>query len=67
MLLNLLVERHHLATHIADVKLKINQPINEVNDEQQLLNRLIAEGKKQGLDSFYITRFFQAINQKISC
>lgn len=63
LLLNLLAERHHLATNIADAKLKINQPINEANDEQQLLNRLIAEGKKQGLDSFYITRLFQTINQ----
>lgn len=62
-LLNLLAERHQLATNIADAKLKINQPINEANDEQQLLNRLIAEGKKQGLDSFYITQLFQTINQ----
>ncbi|SPP32520.1 P-protein [Arsenophonus endosymbiont of Aleurodicus floccissimus] len=63
LLLNLLAERHHLATNIADAKLKINQPINETNDEQQLLNRLTAEWKKQGLDSFYITRLFQTINQ----
>ncbi|HGJ5864859.1 MAG TPA: bifunctional chorismate mutase/prephenate dehydratase [Arsenophonus nasoniae] len=63
LLLNLLAERHYLATHIAQAKLKLQQPIDDINHEQQLLNRLIAEGKKQGLDSFYITRLFQIINQ----
>lgn len=63
LLLNLLAERHYLATHIAQAKLKLQQPIDDINHKQQLLNRLIAEGKKQGLDSFYITRLFQIINQ----
>lgn len=35
----------------------------DTNNEQQLLNTLIAEGKKQGLDSDYITHLFQTINQ----
>jgi chorismate mutase / prephenate dehydratase len=63
LLLNLLAERHHLATHVAQAKLKLHQPIDNINHEQQLLNRLITEGKKLGLDGFYITRLFQIINQ----
>ncbi|WP_114195774.1 bifunctional chorismate mutase/prephenate dehydratase [Edaphovirga cremea] len=60
-LLELLAERRALAVDVAKTKLHTHRPIRDKERERDLLDSLIEEGKKQGLNGYYITRLFQLI------
>ncbi|TKI08905.1 bifunctional chorismate mutase/prephenate dehydratase [Martelella alba] len=60
-LLTLLAERRELALDVARNKLTTHRPIRDKNRERDLLEHLMAEGKKRNLDGFYVTRLFQLI------
>ena len=60
-LLALLAERRHLAVEVAQSKMHSHRPIRDKEREKELINALILEGKKQGLDGHYITRVYQLI------
>jgi len=60
-LLALLAERRNLAVEVAQSKMHSHRPIRDKERERELINTLIVEGKKQGLDGHYITRVYQLI------
>lgn len=60
-ILALLAERRELALDVARSKLTTHRPIRDKARERDLLEHLVAEGKKLNLDGFYITRLFQLI------
>lgn len=60
-LLSLLAKRRALALDIARSKIASQRRIRDMTRERNLLERLVAEGQKRGLDSFYVTRLFQTI------
>lgn len=60
-LLALLAERRKLAVEVAQSKMHSHRPIRDKEREKELINALIVEGKKRGLDGNYITRVYQLI------
>lgn len=60
-LLALLAERRNLAVEVAQSKMHSHRPIRDKEREKELINALIVEGKKLGLDGHYITRVYQLI------
>ncbi|GLS82533.1 prephenate dehydratase [Paraferrimonas haliotis] len=60
-LIDLLAKRRALSLNVALSKESTLKPIRDVEREQQLLTRLITEGRTQGLDAHYVTRLFQTI------
>lgn len=60
-LLSLLAKRRALALDVAHSKVASKRPIRDMARERDLLEYLVAEGQKRGLDSFYVTRLFQMI------
>ncbi|MGC6389768.1 bifunctional chorismate mutase/prephenate dehydratase [Ewingella sp. S1.OA.A_B6] len=60
-LLALLGERRNLAVEVGQSKMHSHRPIRDKGREKELINALILEGKKQGLDGHYITRVYQLI------
>ncbi len=60
-LLALLSERREIALEVAKSKIDSHRPIRDKSRERDLLEYLVAEGKKRNLDAFYVTRLFQLI------
>ena len=60
-LLTLFAERRALTLNVAKSKADQIRPVRDQQREQELLIRLITEGKKLGLDAHYVTSVFQTI------
>lgn len=60
-LLTLFAERRALTLNVAKSKAHLIRPVRDQQREQELLIRLITQGKKLGLDAHYVTRVFQTI------
>lgn len=60
-LLNLVSERRHLTNQVAETKIAHHIPVRDQKREEQLLVRLIKEGKKFELDPHYVTQLFHVI------
>ena len=60
-LLGLLAERRELAIEVAKSKQSTSKPVRDQEREQQLLVRLINQGREIGLDSNYITKIYHSI------
>lgn len=60
-LLTLLAERQSLAIEVAKSKQATSKPVRDQDREQQLLVRLINEGREIGLTSSYITKIYHTI------
>ena len=60
-LLKLLAERQALTNLVAETKVKNHIPVRDIKREEQLLIRLIKQGKEAGLDPHYVTQLFHVI------
>lgn len=60
-LLTLFAERRALTLNVAKSKAHLIRPVRDQQREQELLIRLITQGKKLGLDAHYVTSVFQTI------
>lgn len=60
-LLELLSKRRQLSLQVAKSKLATSKPVRDVEREQQLLVKLIEQGKELELDAAYITQVFHTI------
>ncbi|MBL4630495.1 MAG: prephenate dehydratase [Paraglaciecola sp.] len=60
-LLTFLAKRQQFTNQVAETKIKNLIPVRDQKREEQLLIRLIKEGKKQGLDAHYVTQLFHVI------
>lgn len=60
-LLSLLAERRKLTNQVAETKIEHNIPVRDQKREEQLLIRLVKQGKQAGLDPHYVTQLFHVI------
>ncbi len=60
-LLTLFAERRKLSIEVAKNKVETSKPVRDAKREQQLLVKLINNGKKHELDAHYITQLFHTI------
>ena len=60
-LLTLFAKRRALTLNVAKSKVQQVRPIRDQQREQELLIRLIKQGKELGLDAHYVTSVFQTI------
>jgi chorismate mutase/prephenate dehydratase len=60
-LLSLFAERRALTLNVAKSKIQQIRPIRDQQREQELLIRLIKQGRELGLDAHYVTCVFQTI------
>ena len=60
-LLPFLAKRQQFTNQVAETKIKNHIPVRDQKREEQLLIRLIKEGKKHGLDAHYVTQLFHVI------
>ncbi|MGL4474768.1 MAG: prephenate dehydratase [Shewanella sp.] len=60
-LLKLLAKRRELSIEVARSKAVDVRPIRDLEREKQLLSRLVAQGREQGLDSHFVINLYQAI------
>ena len=60
-LIKLLAQRRKLSKEVIVVKENSNKPIRDQQREAELLNRLIKAGKKEGLDSHFLSKIFYEI------
>lgn len=60
-LLNLLADRQKLTNQVAETKIKHQIPVRDQKREEQLLVKLIKQGKDFGLDPHYVTQLFHVI------
>ena len=60
-LLTLFAKRRALTLNVAKSKVQQVRPIRDPQREQELLIRLIKQGKEVGLDAHYVTKIFQTI------
>ncbi|MEP1869584.1 MAG: chorismate mutase, partial [Paraglaciecola sp.] len=60
-LLTFLATRQKYTNQVAETKIKNHIPVRDQKREEQLLIRLIKEGKKNGLDAHYVTQLFHVI------
>ena len=60
-LLALLADRQKLTNQVAETKIKHHIPVRDQKREEQLLVRLIKQGKDYGLDPHYVTQLFHVI------
>lgn len=60
-LLTLFAKRRALTLNVAKSKVQQVRPIRDQQREQELLIRLIKQGKELGLDAHYVTSIFQSI------
>ena len=60
-LLKLLSERRELAIEVAKSKQSTSKPVRDQDREQQLLMRLINQGRELGLDSNYIMNIYHTV------
>lgn len=60
-LLELLATRQKFTNEVAETKIRHHIPVRDHKREEQLLVRLIKQGKKVGLDAHYVTQIFHVI------
>lgn len=60
-LLSLLATRQGYTNQVAETKIKNHIPVRDPKREEQLLIRLIKQGKRFGLDAHYVTQLFHVI------
>ncbi|MFB1035426.1 MAG: chorismate mutase, partial [Sinobacterium sp.] len=60
-LLTFLAKRQQYTNQVAETKIKNQIPVRDQKREEQLLIRLIKEGKKHRLDAHYVTQLFHVI------
>ncbi len=60
-LIKLLAQRRKLSKEVIVVKETFHKPIRDQQREAELLNRLIKAGKKEGLDSYFLSKVFYEI------
>jgi len=60
-LLTLFSQRRSLTLNVAKSKAHLVRPVRDQQREQELLIRLIKQGKELGLDAHYVTNIFQTI------
>jgi chorismate mutase/prephenate dehydratase len=60
-LLSLFAKRRELTTTVAKTKIAHNIPVRDQKREEELLIRLIKQGKEFGLDAHYVTQLFHVI------
>lgn len=60
-LLELVANRQKLTNQVAETKVKNHIPVRDQKREEQLLVRLIKQGKEFGLDPHYVTQLFHVI------
>jgi chorismate mutase/prephenate dehydratase len=60
-LLELFAQRRALTLNVAKSKAHLIRPVRDQKREQELLIRLITQGKELGLDAHYVTSIFQSI------
>jgi len=60
-LIKLLAERRKLSKEVIVSKETTHKPIRDQDRESELLNRLVKFGKKEGLDSHFLTKVFHEI------
>lgn len=60
-LLKLLASRQQCTNQVAETKIRHHIPVRDHQREEQLLVRLIKQGKKYGLDAHYVTQLFHVI------
>ena len=60
-ILTSLAKRQQFTNQVAETKIKNLIPVRDQKREEQLLVRLIKEGKKQGLDAHYVMQLFHVI------
>lgn len=60
-LLSLLAKRRLLSTQVAVAKAEGRSPVRDPGREEQILTRLIREGRARGLDAHFVTRIFHEI------
>jgi chorismate mutase / prephenate dehydratase len=60
-ILTLLANRQQLTTQVAETKISQHIPVRDQKREEQLLVRLIKQGKQVGLDAHYVTQLFHVI------
>ena len=60
-LLTLFSKRRALTLNVAKSKAHQVRPVRDQQREQELLIRLIKQGKELGLDAHYVTNIFQTI------
>ncbi len=65
-LIKLLSQRRTLSKEIIRTKEILNNPVRDQKRESELLNRLIKIGKKEGLDSHFISKiFFEIVEDSV--
>lgn len=60
-LLKLLATRQQYTNQVAETKIRHHIPVRDHQREEQLLVRLIKQGKECGLDAHYVTQLFHVI------
>ena len=60
-IIKLLAQRRKLSKEIIDVKNENKSSIRDKTREKELLAKLIKEGKKSGLDSYFVSKVFHEI------
>ena len=60
-LLALLAQRQVYTNQVAETKIKHHIPVRDQSREEQLLVRLIKQGKTHGLDAHFVTQLFHVI------
>lgn len=60
-LLSLLANRQQYTNEVAETKIRHHIPVRDQLREEQLLIRLIKQGKEFGLDAHYVTQLFHVI------
>ncbi|MFA8344195.1 MAG: prephenate dehydratase [Rhodothermaceae bacterium] len=60
-LIDLLARRREASNEVIKTKNKDGLPIRDLNREEEILKNLIIEGKKKGLDAFFVTNIFNEI------
>lgn len=60
-ILTLLASRQQLTTQVAETKINQHIPVRDQKREEQLLVRLIKQGKQVGLDAHFVTQLFHVI------
>ncbi|WP_281546269.1 prephenate dehydratase [Grimontia sp. SpTr1] len=60
-LLSLLAERRKLSLEVAKSKIQTQKPVRDIEREQALLEKLVANGKSHELDPQYVTKIFHTI------
>lgn len=60
-LLKLLASRQQYTNQVAETKIRHHIPVRDHQREEQLLVRLIKQGKEYGLDAHYVTQLFHVI------